>query len=70
MFPCAQKRRRNLRFVQQDVREAVEEMDDKDKQLQIEDENYRRLLEEVQSLVVRLTIAGCCALISLVSWVG
>ena len=56
--------------MQQDVREAVEEMDDKDKQLQIEDENYRRLLEEVQSLVVRLTIAGCCALISLVSWVG
>lgn len=64
------RRRRNLCFVQQDVREAVEEMDDKDKQLQIEDENYRRLLEEVQSLVVRLTIARWCASISLVSWVG
>ena len=32
----------------------MEDMDDKDKRLQIEDRNHERLLDEVESLVVCL----------------
>lgn len=34
----------------------MEEMDDKDKRLQIEDRNHEQLLDEVESLVVGLVI--------------
>jgi hypothetical protein len=40
----------------QEVRDGMEEMDDKDKRLQIEDRNHEQLLEEVESLVSKLDI--------------
>ncbi|XP_062502938.1 exocyst complex component 1-like isoform X2 [Corticium candelabrum] len=40
----------------QEVRDAMEDMDDKDKRLQIEDRNHERLLDEVESLVSKLDL--------------